>query len=175
MHDKPEALDHAAFHEGLKTLNHVFLGIPYLAGDFRIGAWPDGQTVLQSLKKHEIIAANPAASMCLEASCFRSAPDGIAITKREAQINMIGSAQWQIEHFQAGLVFDPIECIVDCPPVTARHHEPEIEMVLALIIVIDAGLGIDQLRYFFQPPRWDGQRRKRAGSGCIWRHHSADA
>ena len=70
---------------------------------------------------------------------------------REPQVDVIALLERQLEDSEASRPADAAQGGIERVAVAASNHEPQIESVLALVVVIDARLGVDQGRHLVEP------------------------
>ena len=88
---------------------------------------------------------------------------------------MVGPFEAQVEHLQAGASPDPGQGLVERLRARRGEHEPEVEGVLALVVVVDRGTAVHAFGDRLEPRRRNRHRRQRARSDAARREHRADA
>ena len=88
---------------------------------------------------------------------------------------MIGMHHRQVHDRQPGLRHDPVDRLGERIRIAAGDDEPQVQIVLALVVVRDQRLAADDPRHLLQPVRRDLHRRERAHADRVGPDHGADA
>ena len=173
--DHPHALDDAVAQQPPEPLHHLRLGETDAPRYRRIRTGGERQSVLdgpqetsvESIERRRRGGRTRAGGRGTRAR-RRPTPKG------EPEVDVVGPFEAQVQYLEAGTPPDVREGLVQLVHTRGGEHEPEIELVLALIVVVDRPIAVHTFGDRLEPRRGDRHRRQGARADTPRGEYRAD-
>ena len=168
-HDKAEPAQRAGVEPGLQLRAHAIFGAGQRVGPDGVRRGYERQSGFDQRGQRHIGRLHARRARLQMRVGARGA------VQVKAQVDAVGALHGQAQHGQVCFRFDSCQRSIHQRTVAASHHEPQVQGVLALVVVVDARVRRDHGGHTFQPLGWDRHGAQQGGTARAGCPHAAQA